>query len=146
MNVSSIMTKDVITVNKKTSLKEAAGLLAKFRIHGFPVVDDNNKVVGIFTKSDFFNKDDSNIFLPSFLGFIRDGDIKSSQNAVSKEVGENTKVEDIMTHKCICVQPETEIEELVNLFKNRCFNSIPVADKEGNLVGIVTVIDVIRLL
>lgn len=146
MNVSDIMTRDVITVNKETSLKEAAGLLAKFRIHGFPVVDESNRVVGIFTKSDFFNKDDSNIFLPSFLGFIRDENAKASQEVGSKEIDKKTKVEDIMTKKCITVQPEITVKKLIQLFKKNCFNSMPVTTNQGTLVGIVTVMDVIKLL
>ena len=62
MLIKDIMTQDVITVSKETPLKEAAGLLAKFRVHGLPVVDGNKKVVGIVTESDFFTKDASNIF------------------------------------------------------------------------------------
>ena len=54
MLIKDIMTQDVITVSKETPLKEAAGLLAKFRVHGLPVVDGNKKVVGIVTESDFF--------------------------------------------------------------------------------------------
>jgi CBS-domain-containing membrane protein len=140
------MTREVITVNKETSLQEAAGLLAKFRIHGFPVVEDDNKVIGIVTESDFFTKDSSNIFLPTFLRFIRSENMKNLREVGSKEIEKKTKVEDIMTKDCFTVQPETTVEELIQYCKEKNFNSFPVTNKQGMLVGIVTIMDVIKLL
>ena len=69
MEVSEIMTLEVFTVGKDTPLKDAAGLLAKFRIHAMPVVDGQNKVVGIISESDFFTKDSSNIYRLGTYGF-----------------------------------------------------------------------------
>jgi CBS domain-containing protein len=146
MNVSDIMIREVITVNKETSLQEAAGILAKFRIHGFPVVEDDNKVIGIITESDFFTKDSSNIFLPTFLRFIRSEKMKNQREVDSKEIEKKTKVEDIMTKDCFTVQPETTVEELIQYCKEKNFNSFPVTNEQGILVGIVTIMDVIKLL
>jgi CBS domain-containing protein len=146
MNVSDIMMREVITVKKETPLQEAAGLLAKFRIHGFPVVDEENKVIGIVTESDFFTKDSSNIFLPTFLQFIKSENLKNPPEVDSREVEKKTKVEDIMTKDCFTVQPETTIEELIQYCKEKNFNSFPVTNGQRILVGIVTVMDVIKLL
>jgi len=146
MVISDIMTKEVIAVKKDTSLKEAAGLLAKFRIHGLPVVDYDNKVVGIITESDFFTKDSSNIYLPTFLDFIRGGQAEVPAGMNSKEAEQKTKVEDIMSSDCYTAQPDLTVEELIQSFKEKSFNSMPVVDHQGTLVGIVTIMDVIKLL
>jgi CBS domain-containing protein len=146
MLVSDIMTKDVISVHKDTQLTEAAGILAKFRIHGLPVVDNANKVVGIITESDFFTKDSSNIYLPTFLDFVRNGDVNSPRNLDSQEIEKKTKIKDIMTERCLTIQPGTTIEKLITIFKENNFNSVPVTNEQGILVGIVTIMDVIKLL
>jgi CBS domain-containing protein len=145
MKVSEIMTEDVITAKKETSIKEAAGLLAKFRIHGVPVVDDDNKVIGIITESDFFTKDESNIFLPTFLEFINNKTAKDIES-ISKNINSNSKTEDIMTRECFTIHPETSVEELIQHFKEKRFNSFPITNNQGVLVGIVTIMDVIKLL
>lgn len=148
MNVSDIMTKEVITVKKSTTLGEAAGILAKLRIHGMPVVDDEKKVIGIITESDFFTKDSSNVYLPTFLNFTfmnkTPGDLKEKLGQTSTE--QTTKVENIMTENCKTVRPDFPVQELVALIKESNFNTFPVTDEKGTLCGIVTVMDVIKLL
>jgi CBS domain-containing protein len=146
MQVGDIMTKEVITVSIDTALKEAAGILAKFRIHGLPVVDENKKVVGIATESDFFTKDASNIFLPTFLEFLSKKGTDLSEEMGSSEVGNKTKISDIMTTDCFTVQPDLPVAQLIEYFQEKNFNSVPVVDDQGFLVGIVSVMDVIKLL
>lgn len=148
MNVSDIMTKEVITVRKSTPLSEAAGLLAKFRIHGMPVVDMENKIIGIITESDFFTKDSSNIYLPTFLDFIfTKREPNNGQEKIRLDnIEQTTKVENIMTENCRTVKSDMPVKELIDLVKETNFNTFPVADDDGNLFGIVTVMDVIKLL
>jgi CBS domain-containing protein len=146
MIVEDIMTKEVITVKKNTSLKEAAGVMAKLRIHGMPVVDESFKILGIITETDFFTKDSSNIFLPTFLDFINKEKQEGKTNEESSEMEKVSIVEDIMTSSCQTVGRDMTIEELIGKFKEENFNSFPVADDQGMLVGIVTIMDVIRLL
>jgi CBS domain-containing protein len=140
------MTREVITVKKDTPLKEAAGLLAKLRIHGIPVIDDANKIVGIITESDFFTKDSSNIYLPTFLDFIKGEPVDAEKGIDRAVLEQKTKVADIMTEECLTVKPELYLEQLIGLFKENNFNSFPVVDDSGVLVGIITVMDVIKLL
>ena len=146
MNVSDIMTREVITVTKDTSLKEAAGLLAKFRVHGLPVVDENNKIVGIVSESDFFTKDSSNIFLPTFLDFIGGKGLNPSGETDYSGMEKKTKIEDIMTTGCFTVRPDLSVEDLIKIIQEKNFNSMPVVDNQGTLIGIVSIMDVIKLL
>ena len=146
MNVADIMTRDVITVKKNAPLKEAAGFLAKFRIHGMPVTDDENKVVGIITESDFFTKDSSNIYLPTFLDFIKGDPAEMKKDIDTSELEKKTTVADIMSEGCLTVRPDMTLEELILLYKEKNFNSLPVVDSGDAIVGIVTVMDVIKLL
>ena len=145
MQVSDIMTKEVVTVQKETPLKEAAGILAKLRIHGMPVTDDGNNIEGIVTESDFFMKDSSNIYLPTFFDFIREKHASASKKIDTEKIDKISKVEDIMTKECVTVNADTSVEQLVHLFQEKKFNSLPVVNDENALVGIVTIMDIIKL-
>jgi acetoin utilization protein AcuB len=48
------MSKDVITTTPETFIEDAARLMAENKIGALPVVDENNRVVGIITETDFF--------------------------------------------------------------------------------------------
>lgn len=145
MKVSDIMAKEVIAVKKSTSIIEAAGILTKFRIHGMPVVDNENKVVGIITESDFFTKDSSNIYLPTFLEFIFTKN-NPKEKAEKSDVEKITRVEDIMTENCRTIKPDLSVKGLIDLIKESTFNTFPVVDDSGTLRGVVTVLDIIKLL
>ncbi|HEX7586265.1 MAG TPA: CBS domain-containing protein [Patescibacteria group bacterium] len=146
MKVSDIMTKDAVVVKEETPLKEAAGILAKMHIHGMPVVEEGRKLIGIITESDFFMKDSSNIYLPTFLDFVSKGQVGEISSAETEKMKKITTVKDIMTYDCETVEPDLPVASLVYLFKEKNFNSFPVADAEKNLLGIVSIFDIIKLL
>lgn len=54
------------------------------------------------------------------------------------------KAKDIMTTKVLTVTEETGVEELARLFEERGVNAMPVLDKAGQLVGIVTQTDLVE--
>jgi CBS domain-containing protein len=54
VKVYEVMTEDPIAVNPETGLREAAMLMIENKIGGLPVVDEQNRVVGIITESDLF--------------------------------------------------------------------------------------------
>lgn len=54
------------------------------------------------------------------------------------------KAKDIMTTKVLTVTEETGVEELARLFEERGVNAMPVLDKAGDLVGIVTQTDLVE--
>ena len=146
MIVSDIMTKDVITVQENTPLKEAAGLLAKFHIHAMPVTNEEGRVSGIITESDFFTKDSSNIYLPTFLEFISRYQTDKQKASPSSEVEKKVAVKDVMTVGCVSVKQDLPLKELIELVKKKNLKTVPVIDNQDKLIGIVTVVDIIKLL
>ena len=53
------------------------------------------------------------------------------------------KVKDIMTEDVIRVKPDTPVSTAARLFREKALSGLPVVDDEGNLVGIVTEVDLI---
>ncbi|WP_255603767.1 CBS domain-containing protein [Oscillochloris sp. ZM17-4] len=54
VKVYEVMTNDPLTITPETGLREAAMLMIENKIGGLPVVDDQNRVLGIITESDLF--------------------------------------------------------------------------------------------
>jgi len=53
-SIEQVMTKNLVSVSSKTTIKEVAEILAKNEFHALPVVDDSN-LVGIVTTTDLIN-------------------------------------------------------------------------------------------
>ncbi|KJY34743.1 CBS domain-containing protein, partial [Streptomyces katrae] len=51
-SVGQVMTGDVVKAHPDTSVKELIRLLTGHRISGLPVVDDDDKVVGVVSRTD----------------------------------------------------------------------------------------------
>lgn len=142
------MSADVLSVKEDAPILEVAKIMSKNRIHAVPVIDLENKVLGIITETDFFTKDSSNIvYMSSLIDFACSGEAgcdvreKEAMRAVV-----HAQAKDIMSEKCRIMSPETDVQDFIKSIKETGFNSYPVADEQGKLAGIVTVADVIKFL
>jgi CBS domain-containing protein len=148
VKVKDIMVKEVISVKPETKIIEAAQLISKYRIHGIPVVE-KGKIVGIITETDFFVKDQPDIYLPSYIEFLNKAEFASKipftkRSTINKLL--KAKAKDIMTTDCFTVMPDMEVKELLKLIIAKHYFTIPVADKDGKIVGIVTQNDILNII
>lgn len=112
--IEDIMTKDVITVNKETTIQEAIRIIVENNITGLPVVDDEMRLVGIISEKDVM------ILLYN----------------VGSRAG---KVEDFMTRKVVSFEQEDGLAEVCDCLLKNHFRRIPiVAGPKKKLVGIIT--------
>ncbi len=117
--LSAIMTKEVVSVNQDNTLEEVKKLLFEKRIHHIPVVDDENKLVGIITSWDL---------IKSQKPFNEYGDIK---------------VAELMTKNVAALGPNELIGAAAMIFLKNLFHGLPIVDDDGKLVGIVTTHDLL---
>lgn len=149
MKVKDIMIKKVITVNLSTKLAEVADILQQNRFHGVPVIDKEGVIQGIITESDFFVKEIPHLYLPSYIDFIKKVKlIKKSSTEKMKAIQKimQVKASDIMTKKCVCVSPDTDVRTLINIIKKTNYFTIPVTGKNKKIVGVVTTADIINII
>lgn len=148
MKISEIMTSEVITVGEYMPVTEVAKIVSENKIHAVPVVDADNKVLGIITETDFFTKGDASmVYMPSLIDFVKSGKIdykEGEEDVISNVI--NAKARDIMSIKCENISPDMELSEFVKLIKEKSFNSYCVVDNNNVLLGIMTVADAIKLL
>ena len=67
LHIRKIMTKDVITTTPDTPIEDAAHLMADKKIGGLPVMDEDNRVVGVITETDIFRAFDE-LFAGGYFG------------------------------------------------------------------------------
>jgi CBS domain-containing protein len=144
--VGDIMTIAVIKVQPETPVSEIARLMSQHGVSGLPVVDTDNRVVGIVTELDMMARN-TRFKLPNFI-FIFDAMIPLETGHHYRERLEHvlgTTAQEIMSEPPVTVTPDATIEELAELMVDRRINPIPVVQND-RLVGIISRSDIIRLM
>ncbi len=129
LRCEDVMSRDVVTTQPGARLADAWQLMQQHRIKALPVVDHDQKVVGIVTLSDFFR----------WLG----------RAAVSDELvseWQQHRVAEAMTTTVQTTFPATPMADLVREVAQTGRHHIPVTDDAGRLVGILTQSDMIAAL
>ena len=75
LNANDIMTKDVITIKPEANIEELARLLMKNKISGVPVVDANNRMIGIVTENDLIQKN-KRLHIPTVMRLFGEGTLQ----------------------------------------------------------------------
>jgi CBS domain-containing protein len=146
MQVKEIMSQEVITVKRSTSLRQLLKIFAKFHIFPLvPVVEEDNRLVGIVSFRNLLQalqpRQMEMLKTIPFLDEERDDIFKLDFTA---EIGDLAIVDDIMERKFISVKEDTTLEEAYQLMKFHLKEEFPVVDKSGKLVGMIGIFDIIR--
>ena len=140
-----IMTTDVIVANKNDIIANVANLLIKEKIGGLPVVDEENKVVGIISETDIM-KNESHVDSPRMLNFIQGiiflDDMKKFEDEMRAIAA--YKVEDLMSKDIITVNENDTFDYVANVMINKSINRVPVVDENNFLKGIICRYDIIK--
>lgn len=144
--VADIMTSDVVTVKKETSIRELAELFVAHRISTLPVVDDSGRLLGLVTESDLVQQSES-VHLPKMITLFDWVIYLQSEKTLEKELKKmgGRTVADIYQSDVTTINSSASLTEVADLIGSQKGNAIPVLD-DGKLVGIVARIDIIRTL
>lgn len=144
LTAKEIMKSEVITISEDASVQDLAALLAKKKISGAPVVDDQHRVVGIVSEGDLVSQD-ADIHFPHYIELLGNiiylESVKKYEEKLEKAAA--SSVRDIMTTDVVTVQQDAELHEIATLMTERQVNRVPVLDGDI-LVGIITRADVVR--
>ncbi|XP_050206344.1 CBS domain-containing protein CBSX1, chloroplastic [Mercurialis annua] len=147
--VGDFMTRkdDLRVVKPYTTVNEALETLVEHRITGFPVVDDDWKLVGLVSDYDLLALDSIS------GGGITDNSMFPEVDRTWKTFNEVQKllsktngklVGDLMTPAPVVVRETTNLEDAARLLLETKYRRLPVVDSEGKLVGIITRGNVVR--
>jgi CBS domain-containing membrane protein len=136
--VSGVMTTNVVTVTPDANVHEVAALLAENKISGLPVVDDQNRVVGLISEADVL----------SMTGVTREHTIKDVIRHILGEPVPKQRhgdtVRAFMTSPALTITPDADIREAAGILDQKRIKRLPVVDKEQRLLGIVSRADIVR--
>jgi CBS domain-containing protein len=145
-SVREIMVKDVLTVRKETSLRDLAEILISRHISGAPVVDKENRYLGVVGEHDLI-RHERPLHIPTVMTLFDSWIPLELPSSLRKEMERisATSVGDLYNPKAPTVTPDTPIREAVSLFEREDVDILPVLDS-GRLVGVVGRGDLVHLL
>ena len=146
LQARDIMTTNVATVRPEPQLTEAAKLLLENHFNGLPVVNDQNRLVGIICQGDLIVQQ-KKFPMPTLFTFF-DGLIPlTSYRRLEKEMGKiaATTVAQAMTPDPVTIDPDASLDDIATLMVNNKIHTLPVLD-HGCLVGVIGKEDVLRTL
>lgn len=141
MIAADVMTRNVRTVPAGTTLLSAVRLMLDARVSGLPVVDDENRLLGIVTEGDLLRRFElgTEHQRSGWLKFLR-GPGRAADDYVRSHA---RHVDDIMSLDPVVGAPDSKLNELVQLMEKHRIKRVPIVDG-GKLVGIVSRADLLR--
>jgi CBS domain-containing protein len=141
--VKDVMTTHVVAVRLNATYKDMAVRLREFRVSAFPVLDDDNKVVGVVSEADLLAKEaleyraPGEHRAPSLVGGILHGRERAKAAAVTAA--------DLMSKPPVTIGPREPASQAARLMYSRKVKRLPVVDDNGRLIGIVSRADVLSV-
>ncbi len=117
--VKDVMTRNPVTASPNETVWEAVVKMDTLGVGALPVVDDEGRVIGIFTERDLLRKVVARKLDPA-----------------------KTLIRDVMTRNPVTVKPDDTIETAKKLMAKIRARHLPVVDDSGKIVGIVSIKDI----
>lgn len=132
MNLRSIMTTRVVSVELDDSLEAVKKIFDSVKFHHLLVVEKGKKLCGVISDRDLLRA------LSPYVGTL-------SENARDTATLRK-RVHQIMTRKPITLSPEATVADAIDLFLEHRVSCIPIVDEEFRAVGIISWRDVLKTL
>ncbi|GGY33521.1 CBS domain-containing protein [Streptomyces djakartensis] len=142
--VGALMTADVVRAGYGTPFKEVARRLAEHRISGLPVVDDDEKVLGVISETDLMARQAQAPGAPGSRRLSRrprwtPGSRARRARAQARTAGQ------LMSRPAITVHSDATVVEAARVMAHHGVERLPVVDDEERLVGMVTRRDLLQV-
>lgn len=141
--VKDVMTTRVVAVRKDATFKDIAALLTEHRVSAFPVVDEEDKVIGVVSEADLLSKE----ALVAAIGAqaVRLGRISGSPFHDEFAKAAAVTAVDLMSKPPVIVTPDEPVTSAARLMYHGRIKRLPVVGVKGELVGIVSRADVLSV-
>ncbi|MER6678078.1 CBS domain-containing protein [Streptomyces sp. NPDC000983] len=136
--VSDLMTAEVVKVRREAGFKEIAKLLAEYDITAVPVVDDDERVVGVVSEADLLRKEAARLDTTGLLPVLRPG-------PADRAKAEATTAEGLMNSPAVTARPRWTAVEAAQLMERHHVKRLPVVDETDRLVGLISRADLLRV-
>ena len=135
--VKDVMSTHVVTVRPDAGYKEMAAMLHEQRVSAFPVVDDDNKVIGVVSESDLLVKEALEGTVPGVLRGLAQRHVRSQATGLTAA--------DLMSRPAVTIGPDEPVSHAARLMYGKRVKRLPVVSDTGALIGVVTRSDVLSV-
>src|SRR6516165_9722238 len=135
MQAIDIMTTEVIAVDEDATVPAVAKLLAERGISAVPVVDKNNRVIGMVSEGDLLHRAETGTERRRSWWL----EMMASTNQLAGDYikSHSGKVKDVMSRSVLSVTETTPVADIALLLETNRIKRVPVV-RDGKLVGIVS--------
>lgn len=120
MNLISLAKKPLITVKPSTTIRDAVKIMAEANVGSVLIVNEQGKLIGIFTERDLVR-------------------------IVAREIDLGTPIENVMTKKLITATQDEGLASVVYKMIDHGIRHIPIVDNSGKPIGILSIRDLLRM-
>lgn len=129
--LSHVMTANLKTVQIHQKLSEVRRIFVENQLHHVPVVNDR-KLVGLISTTDILR--------------LNLGVSDTNSWSIDMILDQQFTIEQVMQKNLVTIDINSTVRKAAHLLSDGVFHSLPVVDKDNNLVGIITSTDLIRYL
>jgi CBS domain-containing protein len=140
MSIRDCMKSNVISISETATIREVAAIIVKKHIGLLPVVDKDNKLVGVVGLRDLLTLE-----LPDFVSFIEDLDFVHDFGAVettrptARTLDKSVKS---LMKEAVTVEEDCGLLRAYALMLQHNLHDIPVVSKNGELAGVASRVDI----
>jgi acetoin utilization protein AcuB len=128
LTAGDVMTRRPAVLEENATVRDAVELLQRVDVRHVPVVSETREVIGMVSDRDLRGLPLVNV------------------TADLPPLPPEAPIGQVMSSDVITVQPETDLREVIDLLLDHKIGAVPVVDAEGGLVGIVSYVDLLRVL
>jgi CBS-domain-containing membrane protein len=136
--VADVMTRTVVSVRASAPFKDVVRLMHDYRVSALPVVDDDDRLVGIVSEGDLILKEDPEFDDGAHL-------FESRQRRHDREKAAGIVAAELMTTPVVTVTPDAPLGDAARLMYRRGVKRLPVVDEEGTIHGILSRSDLLKV-
>lgn len=136
--VADVMTTNAVAVRANASFKEIAARLREHHVSAFPVIDNDDRVIGVVSEADLLPKEALEAGYEGHRGF------SGLRHRTEREKAEGVTAADLMSRPPVTIGPLDLVSHAAHLMYDHRITCLPVVDRE-RLVGVISRADVLSV-
>lgn len=153
LNAAALMTTDLVTVAPDSSLREAMELMQEAHVGSLPVVDEQDRCIGVISVRDILNSELEQVETEDTtrsrtMGSFYDPDTDAWRSvAIVGSIDDlpDREVREVMSDQVIFVHPNAPITDVAEAMVSQGIHHVLVMDSERRLHGIISSLDFVKL-
>ena len=144
LKADDLMSRDLVLLPRQMSLKAAAHLLSRSHVSGAPVVDDDNRCIGVLSATDFVHCVEKGEHAEARRP--HEPVYYSAWQLVEAESLPTDRVELYMTSDIVTAPPSTTMVRLGRMMLDAHVHRVIIVNKQGTPIGLVSSTDILAAL